>query len=397
MSFINKFNFSGNIPASKSLFNRYLILKSFEPRIQISGETTCEDVLHLTACLENLAKGERSFYCGDGGTTLRFLALRVSRLTGTFYLTGSERLFARPQEELIEIFNQLGIAAKIHQNTLEIKSLGWQKPADVLRVSSGVSSQFLTAVLLSSWNLDFILRIAKPVEIVSQAYFSMTLKIVKDCGLKLQESNNCFEVQPFSKVKYSTISVEADVSSAFVIAALGALYGQVKIKNWPQKSLQPDFHFLEILQNMGVELSSTGNVLQVFESSKLQGIKINLKNSPDLFPVLAVLCAFAEDISTLYGAPQLKAKESNRIVKISELLSLCHITHEVLADGLKIFPSDKKRCMENIVFSAENDHRLVMAAFLLKPIFVNLQIKNENAVKKSYPGFLSIYQQGFLP
>jgi 5-enolpyruvylshikimate-3-phosphate synthase len=53
--------------------------------------------------------------CGEGGTVLRFLALRASREKGRHKLTGGARLINRPQEELVKILSQLGVTAKFEK------------------------------------------------------------------------------------------------------------------------------------------------------------------------------------------------------------------------------------------------------------------------------------------
>lgn len=396
MSFTKKFNFAGDIPASKSLYNRYLILKSFEPRIKIFGSSNCEDVRTLEKCIDSLALNQQVFHCGEGGTTLRFLALRLSRLKGQFTITGNESLMKRPHSELLSIFKQFGVFAKIHEKSIEIESSGWQ-PVECLKVDGQISSQFYSAILLSAWDLNFALKISKHIEILSESYFTMTLSTVRQFGLKLEETGGFLIVHPSPLPTALGISVEADTSSAFSIAALAVLYGTSTIENWPHNSLQPDSAFCLILEKMGAKLKIENNILKIFQTETLLGITEDLHNMPDLFPVLAVLCAFAKTSSRLFGAPHLKVKESNRIAKIAELFNLCKIKYRLLDDGLEIFPSVSLHQLHNegIIFSAENDHRLVMAGHLLKPIFPYLEIKNENAVKKSYPEFLEIFNQSF--
>src|ERR1700722_19543828 len=95
-------SFLGPIPASKSLLNRALIIRDYFPSLRLRGDSDCEDVRHMRTALQALAVGQ-PIDCGDGGTVLRFLALRASRLPGEHRLTGSPRLFSRPQEELARI------------------------------------------------------------------------------------------------------------------------------------------------------------------------------------------------------------------------------------------------------------------------------------------------------
>lgn len=145
------FSYQGVIPASKSLVNRALIVQSYFPNLKLEIDSQSEDVLHLQAALAKISgRTERytnaDLFCGDGGTTLRFLALRVSRIPGDYVLTGTDRLFARPQAELISLLKQLGVQAQLLSNSVRIQSKGWSQLGKDVVVSQSESSQFLSAL-----------------------------------------------------------------------------------------------------------------------------------------------------------------------------------------------------------------------------------------------------------
>lgn len=107
-------SFIGHVPASKSILNRALILQSFGPDLKIYGVSDSDDVVKMKAGIKAL-KDQAIIDCGEGGTVLRFLALRASREKGRHKLTGSARLINRPQEELVKILSQLGVTAKFEK------------------------------------------------------------------------------------------------------------------------------------------------------------------------------------------------------------------------------------------------------------------------------------------
>ena len=88
------FSFIGLPPSSKSLFNRALLVQSFESQIQIIGESSCDDVQLMKEAVKNF-KHSKEINCGAAGTVFRFMALRASREPGLHILTGSDRLFQR--------------------------------------------------------------------------------------------------------------------------------------------------------------------------------------------------------------------------------------------------------------------------------------------------------------
>src|SRR5580698_1908660 len=109
----HEFTFDGEISASKSLFNRALVVQSFAPSLTVLGASTADDVVAMRAALATLTAGRAEpIDCGEAGTVLRFMALRASRIPGVHTLTGSERLFARPHNELIPILSQLSVDAE---------------------------------------------------------------------------------------------------------------------------------------------------------------------------------------------------------------------------------------------------------------------------------------------
>src|SRR6516225_10169716 len=155
-------SFIGYVPASKSILNRALILQSFGPDLKIYGVSDSDDVVKMKAGIKAL-KDQAMIDCGEGGTVLRFLALRASREKGRHKLTGSARLINRPQEELVKILSQLGVTAKFEKNSLAIESDGWRPQSDTLHVPSHRSSQFASAVLLTpgGLQLDSVFRLVE--------------------------------------------------------------------------------------------------------------------------------------------------------------------------------------------------------------------------------------------
>jgi 3-phosphoshikimate 1-carboxyvinyltransferase len=73
-----RFRFEGEIPASKSMMNRALLVQSFFPELKIEGQSDCLDVRHMKAATTGFGS-HHEMDAGEAGTTFRFLALRASR------------------------------------------------------------------------------------------------------------------------------------------------------------------------------------------------------------------------------------------------------------------------------------------------------------------------------
>lgn len=389
---MNRFKFDGVIPSSKSHFNRALICASYGDSVQLHGRSQCDDVEKMQVAFSRLEK-ESVFDCGSAGTVLRFLALRVSRIPGLHILKGHQRLMSRPQEDLREIFDQLGVKMSLFSDRVLIQSPGWKLKDNTLKVNREKSSQFVSGILLNAWNLDFPLNIQWDDCCVSEGYWQMSVQVVRDFGMQIQENKNGITIPAHSKVKIKDYTVESDISSSFAIAAYAALNGEAVFRKFPFETLQPDKVFLQILEKMGVGIERKQDQVHIFKKygTNLSGIHWNLNECPDLFPVLSTLCAFAKGPSRLDGAPHLIFKESNRIQKTAELLEKMGVKTKILSDGMEIMPPDNLTMPKNdFEYDPDHDHRLAFAASLLKSRDYPVAILHPDVVNKSFPEFWEI-------
>ncbi|MEM7647014.1 MAG: hypothetical protein AAF203_08900 [Pseudomonadota bacterium] len=384
------FEFQGRVPVSKSLMNRALIAQSYFPDLKIHGEAKSDDVNHLRKALEHFPSA-RDYDCGDGGTTLRFLTARLSRANGTFQLKGSRRLFERPHHPLWEVLQTLGVS--VHQDSdssLTVSGGDWQG-VDSLSMSLDQGSQFLSAILLNAWGLDFDLKIDLATESRhSLGYLMMTIDFLRDLGMDVLWDGEKLEVPKGQKLKKESVDVEPDMSSLFSLCACAAVNGRVQIQGIPDHSLQPDFVFFDLFEKMGIVLSKSAGCLTIEKSAQWKPVDIDLSNSPDLFPVLSVLLARAHGRSSLRGLELLKYKESNRLQKTKELLQKVGVVCE---DENHVFVIHGKANWQSGIsfdFDSDHDHRMAMAAGVAQLNGASLRLLNTSVVSKSFPDFWEI-------
>ncbi len=386
------FNFNGHIPASKSILSRLLLSESFITEESVSPFFTCDDVIKMSAGIKQLFAGD-SVDCGDSATALRSLVLRASRIPGRHFISGSERLMARPHSELSKILNQLQVRVNFFEKEIIVESTDWPDRDLNITVDRSLSSQFASALLLNGWMFAHSLRISWSGETVSDGYWQMSLKLAQKLGMKFKLENNSVTVLPSQKPFIDWTLTEADMSSAFSVAALATVSGQARIKDFPLDSLQPDSVFLEVLKKMGVNAELENGDLLIKKATDLKPVSFDLVNCPDMFPVLSVLCAFADGKSHLFGAAHLAHKESHRIHKTAELIRLMGRKCEETLDGMIIHGQKQNRDYENlsaIIFDPDRDHRLVMAAGVAKAAGLNVLVTDPRVVRKSFPDFLEI-------
>ena len=211
---------------------------------------------------------------------------------------------------------------------------------------------------------------------------------MKDFGIESEfKRNRIFISTHQDYVNPGEYYVEPDFSSACYFWTLGALSSfPIYTEGNKQMNIQPDFQFLKILRKIGANVQFKSNYISV-ERGKLMGIDIDMKDVPDQVPTLAIISLFAESPTKIKNIHHLKYKESNRIsCLISELQKIgCNIRYEkevLIIHPLKKKPSNKK-------LRSHQDHRLVMAFYILKSKFPYLSISDEQVVKKSYPDFIA--------
>jgi 3-phosphoshikimate 1-carboxyvinyltransferase len=389
---MSRFFYQGAIAASKSLMNRALILQSFFPDLKLKGQSMCDDVRMMKAAVKDLNR--KDFECGDAGTVLRFLALRLSRESGRFALRGSERLFSRPQAELSLVLDQLGVTTILEKDRLVIDSRGWKNPG-IVHVNRQKSSQFATALLLNSWKLPFDLKVALEPKGIEDSYWQMSIELAKQTGLEMiWQGSDFFTVPANQTCRIEELQIEPDLSSVFPLAACAALTGEIHIEGIGRQSLQPDFSFIEFLKRMRVPHHFEKNSLIVQQAEKILPIEADLNSTPDLFPVMGILCAFAEGTSSLSVPPRLIYKESDRLKKTIDLLRLINIETKLSDEKLVIFGRGQilKKQTQAFTFDPDQDHRMAMAAGLLRKLDWPVTILNSQVVEKSFPEFWRILE-----
>lgn len=395
-----RFDFSGRLPPSKSLLIRALLLQAYQSRITLPVLSACDDVQKMAAASLLLRSDESPLHidCGEAGLVLRLCLAYAARRPGTTILYGSPRLLARPHHELVSALRQLGATVMMctTQDALLVQSSpqGFRDPGQPLALSSSTSSQFASAIVLNAWSLPFALRLHIGADPVSLGYLQMSLRMAAGFGLQVDDDGlGTLTIPPQQAVRAGPAESEADVSSAFAVAALAAVAGTARIENFPAQSQQPDAAFVDFLRTMGVPLVLDARGLSVARpDAALRPLQADVASCPDLVPVLSVLCALADGVSVLHGAPHLRGKESDRIATSAALVRRLGRDVEERGDGLQILgrPMTDRDREPALRFDAGRDHRLVMAAAVAKHAGFSLRIDSLHAVDKSFPEFLDI-------
>ena len=297
----------------------------------------------------------------------------------------SAQLKKRPIKQLIKVLNQMGAKICLKQDSLII--VGETLKGGSYKVEADVSSQFISALLLIAPSYQNDLELLLEGEIVSRSYIEMTIKIMQDFGVIVNFTGNRLFIK--SGQKYREVreyNIEPDYSSACYFWAIGALSrSSISTNTINNKSLQPDYKFLSLLQKVGANITVGKNKISV-RRGELKGISIDMINMPDQVPTLVILMLFANSKTTITNIDHLKYKESNRIAVLVTELSRIGVDISYQNGKLILNPLEKDIGNETLI--TYNDHRLVMAFSILKMIFPQIEISDTHSVEKSYPSFM---------
>lgn len=383
--------------SSKSELIRGLILQSYSPSLVLKGQSECDDVRAVRRALDDLSKGRRRLDLGDSGLGFRSMALRASRTPGPWSLTGSESLMKRPQQDLVNILNQLGCKAEWSPRELTILSpeSGQWRTERPVQIPGHVSSQFVSSVLLNAFNLNSTLHLCWLKPHKSQGYVQLTLKLLKQVGARIEtnerENDWTFHIEPSVLRADQTLSVESDYSTAFAAAVFGLSRDGVIIEGLEESSLQPDKVGLSLLASMGVSWSwNAEGELFVPSTKDLVAVDFDASGAPDLAPVFSVLAAHARGPSVVHNAPHLRHKESDRIFKAVQMARFLGAEATELDDGFRIVPQEQGYLRKRGTWSCDHDHRQAMAGLAALAFGHRFEIDGLDTITKSAPELLDL-------
>ena len=384
-----------NAPSSKSFAHRMIIAGFLSKKSGIIKNVgNSKDVLATLSCLNRIGldyqieNGDLNFSfmeykknqvldCAESGSTLRFLLPVVSALGIKASLTGSQRLLERPIDDLVNVLNNNG--AKIDK-----LSINGKLKSGIYEIDGGISSQFITGLLLALPILDGDSQIIIKGKTVSKKYIDITLSVLKSFGIKIEKNKNGYKVYGNQEYKTSkTLTVEGDYSGASFMLSLGAINGEITVKNLNKRSPQGDRKIISVLKKFGAKIESVSGGYKVSKSS-LTAVDIDVQDIPDIVQPLAVVASFSKGVTIFRNAYRLTLKESDRISGIISNLKRANIKAEFDGKDLKVYGG----LVKNGEFLGENDHRTVMSASILAlSVSGESQILGAEAVNKSYPQF----------
>lgn len=378
-------------PPSKSFAHRYLIGSVLSRgKCVIKNIADSDDISATLSCIEQLGgsvtkdgnivtinpTNEKQienavFDCKESGSTLRFF-IPVVLATGAKNCTflGSERLLARGIKEYEKLFENSDVTIKSDEKSIEVNGT---LSAGNYEISGEVSSQYTTGMLFALSVLDgkSTLKITGNAE--SRAYVDMTIKVLKDFGADITETEkNFFEINGKGRLSPGEFTVEGDWSNAAFLISLSRLVGTISVSGLNENSVQGDRF-----------------CTAAFDALDGENAEIDLKDCPDLAPILFSYAAYKNG-GKFINTRRLRVKESDRANVMSEELKKFGANVKVYENSVEI---EKTQLKPPIVpLCGHNDHRIVMALSVLAAVF-GAEIDGAEAVNKSYPDFFRVIKK----
>ena len=411
------------LPGSKSISNRILLLAALA-----AGETHIHDVLDSddtrymldalrTLGIECVAEGANrvrvrgasglfpckraELFLGNAGTAFRPLTAALALSGGEYHLTGVARMHERPIGDLVDALKSLGAdidyLAAPGFPPLAIHASRIQAGAEV-GVRGDVSSQFLTALLMSLPLTGAPMRVRVDGELVSKPYVEITLNMMRRFGVDVaREGWSAFTVPgPAHYQSPGQIYVEGDASAASYFLAAGAISGlsgggPVRVTGVGRASIQGDVRFVDTLREMGAVVETGDNWISAGVGSAaaraLRAIDADFNHIPDAAMTIAVLALFADGPSTLRNIGSWRVKETDRIAAMATELRKVGAGVEEGADWLRITPPS---ALAPATIDTYDDHRMAMCFSLVALGGVAVRINDPGCVAKTFPDYFSV-------
>ncbi|MBU1983995.1 3-phosphoshikimate 1-carboxyvinyltransferase [bacterium] len=397
---------SPKLPGDKSISHRRALLSLYvDGDVVLENYSDGQDCQTTLSCLERLGKRvERTdnrvvltgpavssngeLDCGNSGTTARLLMGILAGREGEWILRGDESLSRRPMERVADPLRRMGAQITTAGGRLPAWISG-RKLHGIAYDSSLASAQVKSAVLLAALSAEGVTRYHEPFPSRDHTERILGISADGEGWITLDPARTRVETDRLSAVVPGDPSAAAFWVAAVVLVADSSLEMRGVLANPIRLS------YLDALKSAGVrvlirdEYASYGETVATIEAqySPIGCFNLGRENVPgviDELPVLAVMSACSDGISTFHGVSELRRKESNRLQLLAEGLTRMGALAEHDEDSLTI----RGGALHGAEIETHGDHRIAMA-FAVAALAAkgNSVIQDVECVAVSYPDF----------
>ena len=400
-----------NLPGSKSVSNRALLLAALANGTTVlSNLLDSDDVRHKRKALKALglqyAQSDDRTRCevtgnggalhsaealelflGNAGTAMRPLAAALCLGSNDIVLTGEPRMKERPIGHLVDALRQGGAQIDYleQENYPPLRLRGGFTGGNV-EVDGSVSSQFLTALLMTAPLAPNDTVISIKGDLVSKPYIDITLHLMKTFGVEVEnQSYQRFVVRGGQQYQSpGNYLVEGDASSASYFLAAGAIKGgTVKVTGIGRNSVQGDIRFADVLEKMGAVVTWGDDFISCTHG-ELNAIDMDMNHIPDAAMTIATAALFAKGTTTLRNIYNWRVKETDRLFAMATELRKVGAVVEEGEDYIRVTPPAKLQFAE---IGTYNDHRMAMCFSLVALSDTPVTILDPKCTAKTFPDY----------
>lgn len=399
------------VPPSKSLTNRALIGCAVANGGVVREPLDSDDTRVLAGALRDagwavdwsdvIRVGERSasedlreIWLGDSGTGARLMLALLAATPGRFRVDGSLRLRERPMEPLLDALRRLGVRCSCEGDRLPIELEGALLNGGQVTVRPEVSSQFVSALMLSAPLMADGLDIIVDGQLPSRPYVRLTTDTLARLGVAVahRPGSDRWRV-PGGRPAPTEIAIEGDWSAAaFFVAAAAVAGGWVEIRPLSLASTQGDRSMCAIIEAAGVAVREVPDGVRI-EGPARRPLGADVIDAPDLFPALAAVAATGPAGSTISGLDHLRHKESDRLSAMVDNLTRLGAELRVSGTKLTVETTARPGGSPPRPVASFSDHRIAMAMAVVSLAAGPLELDDPGCVSKSFPSFWEIWEE----
>lgn len=408
---IDKFTGVINLPGSKSVSNRALLLAALSKgKTRLTNLLDSDDVRYMLDALSALGvnyqlsherticdiEGVAGFlqidkplelFLGNAGTAMRPLAAALCLGHNNIILTGEPRMKERPIGHLVNALRQGGANIDYieNENYPPLHIHGGFTGGNI-QVDGSVSSQFLTALLMAAPLAQQQTTIEIIGDLVSKPYIDITIAMMKTFGVEVENQHyQTFVIKANQQyLAPGDYLVEGDASSAsYFLAAAAIKGGTVRVTGIGKKSLQGDTQFADVLAKMGANIVWADDYIEC-SRGELNGIDMDMNHIPDAAMTIATTALFAKGPTTIRNIYNWRVKETDRLSAMATELRKVGAEVEEGHDYITVTPPLH---LQHANIGTYNDHRMAMCFSLVALSDTPVTILDPKCTAKTFPDY----------
>ncbi len=412
LSPISKVDGEVNLPGSKSVSNRALLLAALaKGTTTLTNLLDSDDIRHMLNALKALgvsyqlsecktrctvegiggafkSSEELELFLGNAGTAMRPLAAALCIGQGEYVLTGEPRMKERPIGHLVDALRQSGAKVEYleNENYPPLRISAGELAGGTVSIDGSISSQFLTAYLMAAPLASANTEIVIEGELVSKPYIDITLHIMQQFGVEVENHDyQRFVVRGNQQyVSPGQFLVEGDASSAsYFLAAAAIKGGRIKVTGIGKNSIQGDIHFADALEKMGANIE-WGDDFIAASSGELNAVDLDFNHIPDAAMTIATTALFAKGTTAIRNVYNWRVKETDRLTAMATELRKVGAAVVEGEDFIEVTPPAQ---LTHAAIDTYDDHRIAMCFSLVALSDTPVTINDPKCTSKTFPDY----------